>query len=113
MGICVDITLTDVKFLKSNQTKMLKALSKEFKIPKYDSFEEILESFGFPLNEDEIHGYIEECWSEKLHDQEKVLRTLAPYLFDCEIKFVCEDDSAWKFKIIDGVAQESEYREEF
>lgn len=125
MGYCVEMTLRDVKFKKSHTKAMIKVLRKlnnELLIPNNswcrfhpdcDDLEEIFDNMSFSLNEDETYGYIEDFIGEKLGHHEEVLRALAPYLEDCEIKFLGEDDTAWKFKIVNGKALDSVYREEF
>ena len=125
MGYCPDLTVIDVKFdmtYEKDVREKLKAYNKDKLIPKNDwcrfhpALEDIVEIFdeiGFELVEKCGFYQITEFLGEKLGSHEGIIRLLANYLTDCEVKFVGEDDTAWKFKVVNGVAQPSIYREEF
>lgn len=126
MGYCVSMTFINVRFKKEHQKEMVSALqhlNKQLLIPEKswcrfpedeNNLENILcEHFSLEINEDETHGFIEGFWGEKLGHHEEIFRTLAPWLEDCEFKFLGEDDTAWKFSVVNGIAHDSIYREEF
>lgn len=114
MGYEVNIELRNVKFEKKDANtvkEILKKYNKEVLIPKssygrfsnsLDNLEEIFEEIGYECLEYRNHFHVTEFNHEKLGGDQEMWVLLAPYLWDCEIVYVGEDDSAWKQTIKDG-----------